>query len=400
MRVRLRGPTADVVAVALLIGMACVLMAPEWGGSVEFRADGLYYEAQKRELLGEGREESLHGVFEGPLAARARAKEADREPETRRYSNPEFVDYSARFYRRRWSVPAMAAAADPVLGEHSLEAVSQLGYLLLGPVLFALLRRRFDPVTSFAVAGGCLLLEPVREHSDAPMTDSWGLLLVTAGLLLAMLVLERGWRWLPLWVLAVLVLSVTRDLTIVLFVAAAWIAFRERTRRAAWLAGTGLAASIPAPLIFGAAARENLASIVQSAETSGPEPAIPTHTSWGYIIEGYPRVLGYVAREDLEYPFTTGFVPLTMLTVGLAVAGLVYLFLTQTRGDRFLALHRAAVVGGLVTVLASPNFTGLRLELALLPPAAVGAALAVSHIRERLRTPAPGVPAPSAGPSG
>jgi hypothetical protein len=206
----------------------------------------------------------------------------------------------------------------------------------------------------------------------------------------AMLVLERDSRWLPLWVLTVLALSLTRDNTLVLFVAVAWTAYLERTRRAAWLAGTGLAASLPVPLIFSVPVREQLAWLFDNHR-------IPADSSWGFILREFPEHLAYLAKADLTHLFENGF-PFTLLGVALAVAGLAYLFITPTGADRFLALHRAAAVGGLLLLIAQPAGTGYRLELVLLPAAAVGAALAVSHIRARFRGVAPVAPSPGTAP--
>jgi hypothetical protein len=106
----------------------------------------------------------------------------------------------------------------------------------LGPVLYLLLNLRFGRVVSAAASAACLLLPPVREFARGPGTDSWGLTLLVVGLLSAMLLRERGLRWLPVWIAVVLALSFTRDATVVLVLATGWLAFRKRDRRSVLVA--------------------------------------------------------------------------------------------------------------------------------------------------------------------
>ena len=372
----------DALAVAALVAFGALLMAPEWGGRVEYSPDGLFYEAQKLEIQGHGREESLDRVFSSPIARPVKRSESDLPPESRRFRDPDWVQYSSRFYRRRWMVPALSAALDPALHKHSLETVSLVGYVLFGPLLYALLRRRFDWGTSLVVTAGCLLLPPLRENSVAPLTDSWGLSLEAAGLLAAMMVLDRDSLWLPLWLLAVLALSFTRDNTMVLVAAVAWVALRERSRRAIALAAGGILASLPAPLLFGASVRENLAYVFEDFR-------IPSDTSWGFILGEYPSKLKDLIRSDLGYPLGIdyhGFPPIMVLVAIIAFVGLVVVLSGIANSDRLYILHRGAAAGGLLTLLVSVNASQFRLELVLLPPAAIGVAWGLTRIRDRLRT--------------
>ena len=91
---------------------------------------------------------------------------------------------------------------------------SWIGYLLIGPLLFLLLRVRFSELASFVVAAACILLPPVIEHSTLRGVDSWGLALTIASLLFLALAVTRGLRWLPAFVVAIALLSITRDNTL------------------------------------------------------------------------------------------------------------------------------------------------------------------------------------------
>jgi hypothetical protein len=110
-------------------------------------------------------------------------------------------------------VPALGAALSPLFGERSLLVVSLIGYLLAGFALFGLLRERAGPWTSAAIASGCLLFGPLREWSFHPLTDSWGVAALAAGLwLLARARGSGGNAWLVAWSGAVLAVALTRAL--------------------------------------------------------------------------------------------------------------------------------------------------------------------------------------------
>jgi hypothetical protein len=365
-------------AAAALIVLALILVLPTWGQGSVWATDSLFYEAQRREVLGQERYEALHDVFASGLAVRARGLEADLPPRLRRVEDPRWVRYSSRFYRRRWTVPAAAAVLDPITGTESLKTVSLLGYVVLGPLLYLLLRHRFEPLPSAAATSVCLVLPPLLAFAPRPLTDTWGLSLLVAGLCLALRVRRSGMPWLPAWIGTVVLLSWTRDATIVLVAATAWLALRERSRRTLAVALTGLLASLPAPLLSGASLRENLAYVFNDFR-------IPPDTSWGFVLREYPATLFHVLRSDLAYPLQTGFPPLTA-HLGLAVlVGLGALLLLSPREDGFLRLHRGALVGALLTVLVSVNYTRLRLELVFVPCVAVGLALLVELTLARWR---------------
>ena len=112
------------------------------------------------------------------------------------------------------------------------------------------------------------------------MTDSWGIALLLAALIAALTVLERGERWLPCWVAVLGVLSVTRETSIVAVGAACLVAALTRTRRALWLAVSGVAVSIPALTILGAPLRETLAYTLNNFEP-------PADPSWSFVAHHY-----------------------------------------------------------------------------------------------------------------
>lgn len=364
--------------VALGIGLlAALAVLPFWGPPTEWEPDGLFYEAQKIEVQGEPRQAALREVFASERAQPLREREAGIPPPRRRIGNAEWVEYSSQFYRRRWAVPVAAAAVDPVFGVDSLEIVALLGFVAAMALVYLLLRLRFSASISAALAVACMLMPPIREIASDPGTDTWGLALLLAGLISAILALERDRRWLAPWVAAVLLLSFTRDLTVVLVLAAAWVALRQRSRRAVALAASGAIAALPAPLLAGAPARENFAYVIDDYR-------VPVDASWGYVADHYPAQLWSVIDGNLTYPLDSVF-PLAMFAVlALSVAGWVALFAIRPRGDAYFALMRAALVGGALTIAISANYTGWRLELAMLPPTVVGIALLAARVSDRL----------------
>jgi hypothetical protein len=98
-------------------------------------------------------------------------------------------------------------------------------------------------------------LPPLIDHGTARGADSWGLVFELAAFLFLVLAVDSR-----------------RD--------------REARARNVALFGAGLAASLPAPLLFGAPLRDQLAYVIDDF-------AIPKDTSWGYILSLYP---GQAAR--------------------------------------------------------------------------------------------------------
>ena len=378
---RRKGAPEIVVVLALLLAGILVTL-PYSGPHVRWDPDGLFYEAQKRELQGEDAETARREVVASAIGAPIRQDESDLAEPLRRVDNPAWVDYSAQFYRRRWTVPVLAAALDPILGERSIEQVSLIGWALLPPLLYLLLRRRFAQGPSAAASVFCLTLPPLFYAGPAPGTDTWGLSLLVAGLLAALLVRDSGLRWLPAWIVLVVVLSFTRDLTVVLVIATAWLAFRERSRRLGVVAVSGAFASLPAPLIFAAPVRDNLAYVFDDYR-------IPADVSWSSIASQYPSQLIDLIAFDASYPGRSPFPTVLALAIAIVVVvAIAMLLLPQQRPDPFVSLIRAATVGGVLTILLSVNATSMRLELVFVPALATGLALLGEHLLSRLR-PAP-----------
>lgn len=382
----------DGVFVLLLLVIGLAIATPLAFQDEHWSPDGLFYEAQKQEVLGASAQEARREVWASDIATQLKLDEAELAPAEQRVDNPEWVEYSAHNYRRRWTVPALAAALDPVTGTRSLQIVSLLGFVAFGPLLFLLLRRRFSQWLSAGATFLMMVMPPLLTQGPSAGTDTWGLALMTAGLLLALLVSDVGARWLAGWIVVVLLLSFTRDATVVLVVAAAWLALRDRSRRTVALLATGIVASLPAPLLFSVPLREHLAYVFNDLR-------IPTDTSWGGILSEYPSALVELVRSDLRYPLETAVPPYTALLGLLAVAALAFLVVHAVRGDSFARFMTAAGVGGLGTILIVADASDLRLELVLLPVVATGLALLgeqLSRSRWAERTPAGRAASPAA----
>jgi hypothetical protein len=274
----------DALVALGLVAIAVGVSAPAWFAPTEWRPDSLFYQAQLLELRGADAGAARQEVFSGPLA--------DPRRDSPTVGDPHWVDYSAQFYRRRWVDPAVGAAVYPLLRNASLLAISVGAFVLCAPALCLLLRRRWSVAASGFVAAATLHLAPLRHWSFLPLSDRTGLLLELVALLAAVVVLDRGLRRLPFWILAVAALSVARDATFVIVAGLAWAAVRHRSRRAAWLACSGLLAALPAPLLFGAPFRTALAYTLDGFQA---EP----DTSWG---GDRPRLLAGCAQSRAERP--------------------------------------------------------------------------------------------------
>lgn len=364
------GRRRGTAAVVALLALAALLSYPQWSGDIDWVADGLFYQAQMLQVRGMPEQESLKKVFNSGL-------EPNIIPPIANHYDAAWENYSKQFYRRRWLVSTLGAPVYPIFGTHTLKDVSILAYLLLGPALYLLLRRRFSRPLALGVAAGILLLPPVRYWSFRPMTDSWALLLEVVCLGLALLAIERGLRWLPAWIAGIVALSFTRDTTVVLVLATAWVAIAVRSRRAAVLSGTGLLASLPAVLLFGTPVRQNLAYLLSDFQ-------IPRDSSWGFVKAHYPAKIVEQLHLDARYPIHQPLPVLVTLAGFVVLAGVAFLFVRAPRRDPFFALMQASVVGGVIALVPSLNYTIFRLELVFVPAVAVGVAL----VAERAAVPA------------
>ncbi len=369
-----RGWLQATLAILTLLVVAGALSHDRYGGGIGWTKDGLFLEARTLQITqGVSEHAALEQVFfVNPLPRRLAEREALLGPGKRRAADPRWVDYSAQFYRRRWLVPALAAATYPSGDAHGLETVSLVGYLLLGPLLFLLLRRRFSVAASLAVAAACILLEPVRDWSFRPLTESWGLALEIGSLLAAALVLERGLRWLPAWIACMVLLSVTRDATIVLVAATAIVALADRSRTTLVLFASGLVAAVPAPLLFGAPLLDQLAYAANGFY-------IPQSTSIGSVAGDYLPALGRVLEGNFDYALHNP------LTAAVFLGGMGLLLFLSPRGDPFFRLARWSLLGCALLLAIALNPTNFRLELVLVPLVAVGLALGCERAAGAMR---------------
>lgn len=369
-------PGRALAVVVALTGIAVV--AVHWGDHYQWKPDSLFYEAQLLRVQGTPKDEALTRVFQGPLAApRVRDELAGTPPARRTVSSPRWYRYSERFYDRRWVVPALGAAIEPALGVNALRAVSLAGYVLTGLLVYTLLALRFRAWIAAVVSLGVLALGPLRYWSLLPLTDSFGVALEAAALATALLALRRPRPWLPVFALTMLALSFTRDATIVVIAGLAWLALRDRSRQTLVTLGTAVAASLPAPLLFGAPAREIVAYTLNQFQ--------PAAHPWSIIRSRYFDGEKGLVKDDLTYLVHHPYVGV------FAIGGIVALYAIRN-GDTATRLMRGGVVGAIVLLLFAPNYTALRLELPFVPLAAFGIALAL-HAEGR-RAPRRPVPVP------
>jgi hypothetical protein len=369
----------------MLAALVAVVAIPGYLKIDEPTSDGLFYEVHRLQVQGHSAAEATRLVFDAPLARQVAAIED--EPEEPRVLDPAWVEYSKRFYDRRWLVPALAAGVEPVVGDEpgrALRVASLIGYVLVAPILFLLLRRRFPPLLSAAVALICTLAPPVYKWSLGMRVDSWGLMLEALALLAVVLVKEAGHGWLALWVASIAALSVTRDAAVVVLAAVLWLLLVERrrpaaTRSNALLLATGIPAALPAYLLGGAPVRENLAYVITGYK-------VPADSSWGFVAENYLDQLWRTITTELEYPLDFPAPVSLLLYVGVAVAlaALLVLMLRPARGDPYFALMKAAVPVGVVLLLAANNPQAYRHEMLLVPMLAAGLALLAGHLALRV----------------
>ena len=286
--VRVRKALIGLIAV-LLAALACLAVRPAFRDPVVWTPDALYYQARLLELRGASSDEAIERTFGSPLSAELRARDPHHT------GNPEWVAYNRPFYERRLAVPAAGAVLYPHTGDRSLLYVSLAGYVASIVALFGLLLLRFGIPVAAAVAVATIVLPPLQSHSSYPLTDSWGLTLEIAALAAAILALDRGMRWLIPWVAAIALLGITRDTTWIPIAAVAWCAFRYRSRVTGWLLGTGIAAALPALVLFEVPVRNLLALLVNDLEPS-------SDTSWGFIASNYPRSRGRPPPRECRLP--------------------------------------------------------------------------------------------------
>jgi hypothetical protein len=411
-RMLARGRVGRFLPVAVVVAVGIAYAWQVWQRPVVWSSDGALYQAQSLELRGTDARLARLEVFQGANGRRQLVFGHDER----------WVDYDAQFARRRWLVPALAAAVEPVLGLRSLLAVSLIGYVLAGIAVYALVRLRARRWVSAAVAVGCLLFEPVRIWSSFPLTDSFGIATLAFSLWALARARAGGFRWAALWVLSVAAAALARDTTAIVVFAACWLAVTERTRRSVGLAAAAAAVAAVPMLLFRAPLREQLAFVFTQNQ-------IPLSDSWAFIRSAYLPNLQLMVSHDLLDLFTQriGAVVLLVLVVlafrpassrlarlrqAVLVAAPIcgaamlldqafdhgrligfwlppgtllfcapLLLLLRGARDPFVPVMRAATLAAFGYLALLPNYTAFRLELVLLPFAAFGIAHAVARTR-------------------
>ena len=413
----------QLVPVVGLVLIALTFSWSHWSAQPRWTPDGLFYEAQARELAGTPAATARREVFFGPLAQAA-------SDTSGRLEGGAWVEYAAPFYRRRWVVPAMTAALRPAVGSRALAIVSLLGYVLSGLLVYALARRRFSAAISFGAGGFALWFPPLRVWAGYPLTDTMGVAAMALAFAAASWALRGKSSRLLLWASSVLLLSFTRDTAAIAVAGAMWLAIAKRSRRSVALAVTGITAAGPALFLFGAPLKETMAFTFSDNK-------IPTDTSWGYVFHEYGTYVRMMI--DFDFPFRStpavtaallsvvallalrptassmlnrfrqvalallvsflGIVALFVAPLQLAswpdpvpfgillIAALLPLFLPAD-GDEFIALIRGGALGAVGYLFLLPQSTGLRLPLVVLPFAAIGIARGITVARDTSRAPA------------
>ncbi len=363
-----------------LVALSLTQIAPALRDPVRWTPDGLFYQARVLQLRGTDHDEAFRQVFEGPISQRARTIDPEH------VGDPAWVSYNEQFYKRRLGLPIAGAVLTPVAGERALLDVAAAGYVAAVLAIFLVLLLRFRLLVAGGVAALTALLPALVHHSSYPLTDSWGVTLEVIALAAAVLTLERGRRWLLLWAAAILLLSFTRDSMWIPVLAGVWCAIRYRNRISLALAGTGIAAMLPAALLFTIPMRELIAFNVVGHD-------VARDTSWGYIARHYPGALENFLRSDAGFVFRGSWYTAAYLAVGL-----VALFATTWRSRAaFPVVLQAASVVALVYVLSIPAFSAFRIELIFVPMAAFGLAYGAEWVAARLgvvRAVKPAAPAP------
>lgn len=362
----MRSKLTTALVVLALIGAALLAVGGSLSGPPKWSPDGLFYQARAMEFRGVDSDRALTQAFGGPLGADLRRVDPTRS------GDPTWVAYNSQFYERRVTVPLAAAALTPVAGDRAVLDLSLAGYVATILALFVLLRLRFRLPVATVVTAATIFLPALLQHSTSPLTDSWGLALMTAALASGLLVLERGSRWLIAWTACIAVLAFTRDSTWIPILAALWLVVTMRSRIALAMFGTAVAATIPVLLLFPMPMRPLLAQMLNDAQPVGD----PT---WGFIVERYPGAILDLAQAN------GGFVrDGAWYSAIFILTGLISLF-AFTRGKRATpsaSLLKAAAAAGSLYVIAVPIFSAFRLELVWVPMAAFGLALLTERVLE------------------
>ena len=371
-----RGPQATIsgmraivigVLAAVLAALACVAVWPRWHEPVRWTPDALYYQARLLEIRGVSEPDAMQRTFRSPLSAELRARDRQHT------GNAAWVKYNEPFYQRRVAVPVAGAAIYPLAGDRSLLYLSLAGYIAAVLALFGLLLLRFKPAIAAVVTLATVFLQPLVSHSSYPLTDSWGLTLEITAFAAAILTFDRGKRWLLLWVAAICLLAFTRDSTWIPLLAVGWVAVRQRSRIPVVLFGSGVAAALPALLLFKTPVRDLLALLVNHSEPSAD-------TSWSFIASHYPRALVDLVRANVGFLRRGEWYTAAYFVGGAAALAVLVRRRAESTAGMLMTAGGVLAIG---YVIAAPVFSAFRLELVFVPMAAFGLALAADRLAER-----------------
>src|SRR4051812_19417217 len=154
-------------------------MSDTLSNPVRWTPDGLFYQARALELRGADTADAQARVFEGAAGAHLRQIDPTRS------GDPEWVAYNAQFYERRITVPAAAAALEPVAGDRAILDISVAGYVAAVLAIFGLLLLRFRLPVATVVALATIAMPALSHNASFPLTDSWGLAFETAAVAFA-----------------------------------------------------------------------------------------------------------------------------------------------------------------------------------------------------------------------
>jgi hypothetical protein len=163
--------------------------------------------------------------------------------------------------------------------------------------------------------------------------------------------------------------------------AAIAVALIHRSRVTAALAATGVAAALPAVLAVQVPMRELLAQMVNGLQ---PAPGL----SWTTIAGRYPGAIVDLLQADGGFVRNGAWYSALFLLAGLA---LLFALWRGRRGGETATLQKAGALAGAAYLLLVPVFSAIRLELVLIPMAALGLGLAAQYALVRLGVSAWGV---------
>ena len=201
---------------------------------------------------------------------------------------------------------------------------------------------------------------PLMMWSAAPLTDSTSVLLLELGLAGAFLTVTRGLRWLPAWIAPIGLLSVTRESYVALIVTAAVLAVL-RMPHARWLFASSVAAVAPATLLLPTPSRRFLATGIS-------DNAYSPDLSLGGFASNWLNSASNLFEGNSRHPFE-----LTLIVIALV------LLIRASRHDMALRVFAAYAVGATVFLCLLPKYTGMRLDLVLIPALAGGLAVALER---------------------